>query len=734
MNAPPPPADQVRPPQVTWASDELAATLPPGRLAMTCPNCGSPAQKSLVLAVDFLTPDHPLRRTHVLRCPDCTASFYDDQNPPDYAEESMLGRGRVPFYVQQGAGIWLITRPLAQLRNAPASAYMEIGCGFGFGLDYAIRTKGWDGRGIDPAGLSALGRDQLRLPIELRYLHDDDEARGSMDVVLGSEVIEHVPSPRAFVRTLRAMLKPGGVLVLTTPNGEHLAPSMPSGALVPLLSPGLHLVFQNPASLRHLLTDAGFVDVRVETDSHSLVAFASDASLMLEADLATLRASYRKHLLARAGATPPGSDVFLGFAGRALQECSNDADATGAERAWQMLLPACRDRFGVDLDRLDLLPPTVATCGLEEMARLVPLNLGGLIYARSIQQIGAGVTRGSLERRFSLAADAADALRRALGELAMEDGLTEQIGWTARAEALLCAAASGGDEAIAARLRALPDGPGADGVAQRRTIAERALVGLVNAQHYRLARDVAEAEGFRTDAPEPSSDASARDALFALGVLEVQKGGDPARAVRMFAAVRNSLRATPSETIPPERGLYWAALRGGFEATTRLGDRAGEAALRAEALAACGGNPALVPDELLPAEQIAERQRFITLVGRGRYARAQALAASLRLDELPWIDADTPPGSDARREVLLASATLDLQGGGDPARAARRFARARVGLAAADPRFWTALRGHFAALEAAGDRAQAAAVLREGLAAGAAAGIDPPRDLRKRAA
>ena len=63
----------------------------------------------------------------------------------------MLGRGRVPFYVQQGAGIWLITRPLAQLRNAPASScYMEVGCGFGFGLDYAIRTKGWDGRGIDP--------------------------------------------------------------------------------------------------------------------------------------------------------------------------------------------------------------------------------------------------------------------------------------------------------------------------------------------------------------------------------------------------------------------------------------------------------------------------------------------------------------------------------------------------------------------------------------------------------
>jgi hypothetical protein len=343
------------------------------------------------------------------------------------------------------------------------------------------------------------------------------------------------------------------------------------------------------------------------------------------------------------------------------------------------------------------------------------------------------VARPSLGRRFALAADAADAMRRALGELAMEDGLTEQIGWIARAEALLCVAA-GGDEAIVARLHALPDAPGDGGAAQRRTIAERALVGLVNAQHYRLARDLADAEGLRADAPEPPRDASPRDALFALGVLDVQKGGDPARAARMFAAVRDSLRTTPSEAIPPEHGLYWAALRGGLEAAARLGDRASEAALREEALAACGGNPALVPDELLPAEQIAERQRFVTLVGRGRYARARALAASLRLDELPWLDADTPPGSDTRRELLLASATLDLQRGGDPARAARRFSGARIGLAPADPRFWTALRGHVEALEAAGDRAQAAAIVREGLAAGSAAGVDAPRDLRKRAA
>ena len=122
--------------------------------------------------------------------------------PPDYAEPKLNDRGRVPFYVQQGAGVSLITRPLAQLRRGAGAAYMEVGCGYGFGLDFALRTKGWSGIGIDPAPLAALGRDALGLPIDLRYLRDDDEARGTMDVVTGSEVIEHVTSPRAFVRTL----------------------------------------------------------------------------------------------------------------------------------------------------------------------------------------------------------------------------------------------------------------------------------------------------------------------------------------------------------------------------------------------------------------------------------------------------------------------------------------------------------------------------------------------------
>jgi 2-polyprenyl-3-methyl-5-hydroxy-6-metoxy-1,4-benzoquinol methylase len=45
---------------------------------------------------------------------------------------------------------------------------------------------------------------------------------GSLDAVVCTEVIEHLENPRQVFRTLASLLKPGGVLVLTTPNIECL--------------------------------------------------------------------------------------------------------------------------------------------------------------------------------------------------------------------------------------------------------------------------------------------------------------------------------------------------------------------------------------------------------------------------------------------------------------------------------------------------------------------------------
>lgn len=661
---------------------------------MSCPNCGSNSAKSLVLTFDGLRGTLAMQPLRVLRCPTCACHFYDNQSPPDYADPEMNDYGRVPFYVQQGAGIGLITRPLAQAAAPSGSSYMEVGCGYGFGLDFAIHSRGWNGVGIDPAPLASVGCEALNIGIELRYLRDDDEARGTMDVVMASEVIEHVPSPVAFIRTLRAMLRPGGLLMLTTPNGDDINSTTSPGIIVSLLSPMLHLVIQNDASLTVLLREAGFTHVDVQVDGHSLVAFASDAPLELEQDRSTLRRSYRAHLARRAKAFDASSDVFLGYAGRLLLESVNDNDLDGAAQAWNLLVPACQDRFGFDLGQLEALPPALATCDLEEMVRLVPLSLGGLLYARGIQRLNEGVARPELETQFTQAAQAAAALRRTLNAWGMEDGQTEDIGWAASAEALLCAAAKGAPD-IAGRLAALPPAP-AGGAARRRAILGRAVGALVNAGHHGLARDVAKSADLSIPAGNAPLDDGERDLMFSLAVLDVQAGpdgralGDPAAARRGFARVRDAAA--------PGSDLWRAAMRGEMLAIDRAPVIEDVESLASAALA---GHP---------DPEIA-RWAFPKLVNAGRYDTARRLAQSGALTE----PAAGQPLAEQDRDVVFCLAVLGLQGpqpsAEELASVRLRFARVREATAPGLPLWWAAFRGELQAIETAGDGPAAAALV-----------------------
>lgn len=96
---------------------------------------------------------------------------------------------------------------------------LDIACGSGFGL-----------RMLVDAGATPIGIDYDAAPLEAIHV-DSPSARlvrgdatrlplnsASIDQVVSFETIEHVPDAHAFVAELRRVLKPGGRLVLSTPN------------------------------------------------------------------------------------------------------------------------------------------------------------------------------------------------------------------------------------------------------------------------------------------------------------------------------------------------------------------------------------------------------------------------------------------------------------------------------------------------------------------------------------
>jgi SAM-dependent methyltransferase len=565
-------------------------------VAACCRNCGAAGDKPPLLTARAVLPRQGRLRITLLDCPDCGCAFAQDV--PAYSYESATADAlSVGLYVEAGAGLWPIVRTLARLRLPPGARTLEIGCGFGFGLDFAIHGRGWRARGIDPSAMARAGAAQLGVPVESRFFGDlpgDDAGagEGGAAAILATEVLEHLADPRAFLAMLRRGLAPGGVLVLTTPDRAQLRRQSPLTAIVPVLSVGAHLVLQTASSLRGLLAASGFADVRVEINGGQLVAYAADRGLDLDDDEGALRRAYRAYLAGRMAATPRRSALWWGFATRAYQEAVADGDDAEAERLWAILRAACQARFGIDPElKAGLKRLRWSGAGWRWLARLTPwggpgyllarlfaqrpLALSGLLYARALHRLHGGATLADLAGLMRAAAEAADDLNKALLPL----GSGDLAAFSIRREALANLAALAADAGAADALDMLERAIAADPEA-RQVLSRRSFVGLVNADALPLAAalrargDLGEAELLAGGSA--NIEAGERDTLFCLGVLALQTVGETELALRCFEAVRRC--AEPG-------ALWWAALRGECVAGDRLGlhDRATALLLEAEA-------------------------------------------------------------------------------------------------------------------------------------------------------
>jgi 2-polyprenyl-6-hydroxyphenyl methylase/3-demethylubiquinone-9 3-methyltransferase len=144
---------------------------------------------------------------------------------------------------------------------------LDAGCGNGF-IAARIAGRGHNVIAIDasPTGVELARVAHPGVRYEVKSVYDDLNSlmpHGGWDLIISSEVIEHLSRPSAFLANMNRHLRPGGWLILTTPYHGYLKNLALSIANAwdhhhGSLDEGGHIKFFSQHTLAAALARAGF--------------------------------------------------------------------------------------------------------------------------------------------------------------------------------------------------------------------------------------------------------------------------------------------------------------------------------------------------------------------------------------------------------------------------------------------------------------------------------------------
>ena len=201
-------------------------------LAIVCPVCDGTdftPMFSQAAAPTATAPAAPYRITQssrrfvgtIRRCQSCGLGVL----PQDLGDLAHYVEGHDDRFAEQAAVRIRNAERFLQLLPPPetGATLLDVGCAYGF-LLVAARNLGYEPRGVEISeAAAAYARGTYDLDVLTGSIEDTRLAPESVDVVTLADVIEHLTAPAAVVDRIHGLLKPGGRLLILTPDLESLA-------------------------------------------------------------------------------------------------------------------------------------------------------------------------------------------------------------------------------------------------------------------------------------------------------------------------------------------------------------------------------------------------------------------------------------------------------------------------------------------------------------------------------
>jgi SAM-dependent methyltransferase len=189
--------------------------------------------------------------------------FYGGYNCITFLPSAMLGLNQSKQAIRQ-----------MYLRDMKPGKLLDVGCGGGVFLHRMLKL-GWSVAGVD-FDPKAVEHAKIRCGSAVPILHSDlagahfeDDAFHAITL---SHVIEHAPDPVGLLAECKRILKPGGRIVVTTPNIQSSGHKRFRDCWWGLDSPR-HLQVFSPAAIRECARKAGFSGIKVSTTAANADTF-----------------------------------------------------------------------------------------------------------------------------------------------------------------------------------------------------------------------------------------------------------------------------------------------------------------------------------------------------------------------------------------------------------------------------------------------------------------------------
>lgn len=253
--------------------------------ARACPLCAAHAAEVFVQRA----------HDHYVRCAQCRLVYLAPAPPADQLAAYFGRSASASFFhehvLMASAGFrkqQVFAPRLALLRSLlgdGAWRVLDVGCAVGSFLDLAA-ADGLVACGVEPNEAAARCVQAAGHAVVPTLAHAGQQWAGACDAVTAWEVFAHLDAPGAAVRAMAALLRPGGVLVFTTPNVEALEYRLLRDRHPNLAFPFLQLFATS--TVTQLLQSAGLVVEHLETpgrmDLHTIAEVLAPTDRLLWPD------------------------------------------------------------------------------------------------------------------------------------------------------------------------------------------------------------------------------------------------------------------------------------------------------------------------------------------------------------------------------------------------------------------------------------------------------------------